>query len=366
MTETSEQNNKRYPGIALIGRYRTALMGAAALWVYYFHVLPVGLLEGTFLQETEWFFHRIGFCGVDMFFLLSAYGLYHRFSAGPVKSPGAYVRYLARRFLRIYPAIVPVALLIALTDNLPLRSLLPRLTFYESFAVNLYRFLWFVPCILVLYLLAPFYDKLFRRRLAGTDANGMAGIRVTAIAVLIALFLAFVGRSVVRPDLYALITRIPVFLIGYCLGYLSGIRGENVPPKKGAGVLLLMVLTLGNVLSYLLHRGMIPEFLPAANALCNVLIAPPLICFLTLAFARCERTRFSAVPIRIFAFFGTVSLEFYALQEWVWGKVETLRYNPVRMHALCLLIVVTGAYGLHALGDLFRGERSDQERENQK
>ena len=366
MKKPFEQDEKQMPVFGLIGRYRTALMGFAALWVYYFHVLPVGLFEGTFLQETEWFLHRVGFCGVDMFFLLSAYGLYHRFSSRPIDGVAAYGRYLGQRLLRIYPVIVPVAVLVALADNLPFRSLIPRLTFYDSFAVNIYKFLWFVPCILILYLLVPFYDRLFRHRVSRGEPDGKSGICFTAVAIAVVLALGLALKGILRPDLYALYSRIPVFCIGHLFGHLSGIRTSPVTRSKGAWGIALLLLTTGNVLSYLLHRGLIPEFYPMANALCNVLIAPPVTCFFTYLFSQCERTRFSKWLIRIFAFFGTVSLEFYALQEWVWEKVQLLRFNPVRLHLLCFLIVVIGACGLHTLVTTARGQRRDQDGENEK
>lgn len=362
----SEQNEKQYPVLALIGRYRTALMGVAALWIYYFHVLPIGLFEGTPLQETEWFLHRVGFCGVDMFFLLSAFGLYHRFSSRPINDAAAYFRYLGRRLLRIYPVIVPVAVLIALADNLPFRSLIPRLTFYDSFAVNIYKFLWFVPCILILYLLAPFYDLLFRRGISSGEPDGRTGIRFTVGAIAVVLVLGLILRGVLRPDLYALFTRIPVFCIGYLFGYLSGIRGTGVTRNRGAWMGAFLLLTAGNVLSYFLHKDLIPEFYPMANALCNVLIAPPVTCFFTYLFAQCEKSRVSKWVIRSLAFFGTISLEFYALQEWVWEKVKSLRFNPMRLHLLCFLIVVIGACGLHTLVTMTRGQRRDQDREDEK
>lgn len=328
---------------------RTALMGFAALWVYYFHIMPVGLFEGTPLAEFEWFIHRIGFCGVDIFMFLSAYGLYHRFRRSPVKTAGDYLRYMGKRLLRIYPVIIPVALLIALVDNLPLRSLLARLTFYDSFAISIYKFLWFVPCILVLYLLAPFYHRLFELSAENHRKNGTGFITpqiLTAIMILCVCVTGFLLRSILRPDLYALVNRIPVFVMGFYFGSLGEVEVKSWKP--------LLVLTIGNLLAYAVNRELIPDIVPSTNALVHCLIAPPLVIFLSRLFCVCRR---KGVP-GVFSFFGVISLEFYALQEWVWGKVDRLGINAGRKQVLCFLVVVIGAYGLKGIREHCRGTKS--------
>ena len=342
-----------------ISRQRTALMGFAALWVYYFHVVPVGALEGTAFEEVEWFLHRIGFCGVDMFFFLSAYGLYHGFRKRPVKSVSEYGKYLGRRLERIYPVIIPVAVVIALADNLPLRSLVPRLTFYDSFAINIYKFLWFVPCVLVLYLLAPLYDMLFERvRVKKETGASFSPLYLTVAGIVIAVVFGFLLRTTIRWDLYALVNRIPVFLLGFYFGYRDD--SGKVSGKHSLWIALL-VLTAGNVVSYLVNKGIWPELVPSMNALCNVLIAPPLILLLTALFGACERNPVSGILPRVFAFFGVVSLEFYAVQEWVWSKLEPLDINMTRRQVACFLICMVAAYGLHACATaLLRGVKYER------
>ena len=57
--------------LALISKYRNALMGVAALIICYFHeFLPV-FPNGTFLYEVEDLIIRVSFYGVDVFMLLS-------------------------------------------------------------------------------------------------------------------------------------------------------------------------------------------------------------------------------------------------------------------------------------------------------
>ena len=78
----------------LISRHRSELMGLAMLWVVLFHCFH---LEIT--QPQLKFFKEIGFCGVDIFILLSGMGQY--VSLTKAKSLR---EYYSRRLLRILPA----------------------------------------------------------------------------------------------------------------------------------------------------------------------------------------------------------------------------------------------------------------------
>ena len=149
------QNTMEYPaGYALLSRYRSELMGLAMLWVMLFHAYEfhfgVGLLDA---------FKELGFGGVDMFILLSGLGLYGslvRRKDEPMRS------YLLRRCGRILPTYWLVV---------GLYSLWLRLQGRISLSVGLWSlstlhywfhipgsFNWYVPAILALYLLAPFWS----------------------------------------------------------------------------------------------------------------------------------------------------------------------------------------------------------------
>ena len=81
----------------LLSRYRSALMGVATLWVMLFHAYPFEF--GVLPLDA---FKAVGFCGVDLFILLSGMGLSVSLQrrAGQERL-GAYYR---RRLSRILPA----------------------------------------------------------------------------------------------------------------------------------------------------------------------------------------------------------------------------------------------------------------------
>lgn len=62
-------------GFDLLSKYRTAIMGFAALWILFSHVWLRVFYSIPFLSHIEEFIKKIGFCGVDIFLFLSGLGL---------------------------------------------------------------------------------------------------------------------------------------------------------------------------------------------------------------------------------------------------------------------------------------------------
>lgn len=56
-------------------KYRTAVMGFAALWIMFFHEGMVLYFSNPLLYNLERFVKKTGFAGVDIFLLLSGMGL---------------------------------------------------------------------------------------------------------------------------------------------------------------------------------------------------------------------------------------------------------------------------------------------------
>ena len=78
-TDTKAQND-----LSLLFKYRKFLMGFAALWILMTHEWQIVTNETSFFFVTENFIKRIGFCGVDIFLLLSGMGLYYSLEKNPV------------------------------------------------------------------------------------------------------------------------------------------------------------------------------------------------------------------------------------------------------------------------------------------
>lgn len=146
--------------LANISRYRGELMGAAMLFVILFHVsLP---------REDAFFgLRRMGNIGVDIFLFLSGMGLWFSWT----KHPSLRHFYL-RRFLRIYPAWLLIACLYYIPDFLCLDitrhqghstniiDLIGDITINWDFWLHDELTFWYIPCIMFLYVVSPFYMRL--------------------------------------------------------------------------------------------------------------------------------------------------------------------------------------------------------------
>ena len=140
--------------------YRTELMGAAMLFVMLFHV-------GMDRHSTFYALHRIGNVGVDIFLLLSGIGLWYAWQKKP-----SLKHFYWRRFVRLYPAWLIMAMLFYIPNHIntpgggyspDIINLVLNILFGWSFWRCDDLTFWFIPAIMALYLVAPFYLRLIRR-----------------------------------------------------------------------------------------------------------------------------------------------------------------------------------------------------------
>lgn len=145
--------------LANISRFRAEQMGAAMLFVILFHVA---------LDRGDPFYglRRCGNVGVDIFLFLSGVGLWFSW----VKTPDV-LRFYRRRLLRIVPTWIVVATAFYLPDYLGARrfshsivDLIGDITINWDFWLHDELTFWYVPAIMALYLVAPWYMQLVQSR----------------------------------------------------------------------------------------------------------------------------------------------------------------------------------------------------------
>jgi peptidoglycan/LPS O-acetylase OafA/YrhL len=306
-----------------ISTYRDALMGMAILWIMLFHAeisLPGWLRPLTWLHET-------GYGGVDIFLFLSGLGLYYSLSKNPDAG-----RFYRNRFLRILPTYWAVILLTAVMEYLLLHRHTPWIELFymlstAGFWLNATKFDWYIPSILVLYLLFPLFFRMFRGR------EGAVTALVGLVGVGISLAIAHT-----RLD-YLLIftTRIPVFFIGAYAGFLIK-AGRDVRPAVQWMLLLLGLTALA--VAFLVwtpderwHNGTWwYPFILITGPLCIVL---------------------SRVHWNWLGWLGRYSLEIYLVHTLVFGlHKETARYfafdpSGCSAYGVYILISLPLAWALH-------------------
>ena len=194
-------------GYSLLSSHRSELMGVAMLWIMLFHCFPL-VIPVHFLDAVK----RIGFAGVDIFLLLSAMGL----TLSAISRPRRYGSYLVRRAGRILPAFyivtVPFYLWKVLTGRIAVRSALLNLVFLGYFLDAPDHVNWYIPALLVFYLLAPLMilavAKSGRARDIVTVCGCIVGVAVSELA-------ARIGLGHLLDFLY----RFPIFWVGVRLGF---------------------------------------------------------------------------------------------------------------------------------------------------
>jgi len=288
--------------------YRNELKGIAILWVVFFHA-QLGL-DGIWYQ-----IQRIGYGGVDIFFFLSGFGLYHS-----LEKDADLGRYLRRRGERLLPAYLPFCLL-WLAVMLPLhgaglassiRIALGNLTMSGYFAGAELNINWYVSGMALSLLLAPVFHAVLR-------AGKRFWLRASAlIGFLFALGLGYVGN-----EQYMAISRLPVFALGMVF---AAPRSEKISAKKAAFVLTAACIAGLAVLFVCLERYQEMLITYAMYWHPFVVIAPALCVGLSLLFSK--------VPDMVnkpFGWLGKASFEIFLFNVWaeLLGKRFGLADTPM-------------------------------------
>ena len=318
-------------GFQLLSKYRNALMGIAALSIYFFHAwIPITLepQESSvfYLSFLEHFLKQNGFLGVDIFFLLSGIGL--TFSVEKVSLPMFYYR----RLRRIILPFVTVGIIRGIVQNWGWSVIIGNITGFNFYTKDVNSFLWFVPAILTFYLFFPAYYKLFTK--------SQNKILFTAGVIMIWLLLSTIVKDTMREDLFGFTNRIPVFVIGILIGYLIR-NGKSATFTLHTYLLLFIMLCTGLYLSYLTEYEDFYLIVPISNCfLPTLLISISLSLLVSNLFKALEQRmpRFAKIILKVTGFFGMISLEFYCVQSWFIDIIPLLIEDGWSIHLINLML----------------------------
>ena len=185
----------------LLCDYRTPIMGLATLWVMYNHAMLMGLTAG---HEPFRFLQLSAHISVDIFFLLSGFGIYHSLSKNTIKD------YFIKRLARLLPVWGSFLLIHIIVDGsvfhltFSLKEIIGFLSF-QGFAARLgNQGNWYVYTIFLYYLIAPIPYSFFRE-----SKHRLTTCCILTAVVWVASYSYFGNR-----DLLITFIRIPAFLIG--------------------------------------------------------------------------------------------------------------------------------------------------------
>lgn len=183
-----------------ISTYRSELMGWSILWIMMLHF--------TFNQiKPLGFISQYGFAGVDIFLFVSGFGLFYS-----LDKDNNLARYYRKRLLRIFPTYY----IIGFITNLLLThdDILTFLFRYSTIGFWIGREYaeWFIPSIILLYLLAPFIKKIIDKR----------WFILISIIIASIFFIAFyyTDKEYILDRLhFFLLYRVPAFILGMICAY---------------------------------------------------------------------------------------------------------------------------------------------------
>lgn len=277
-------------------RHRNEIKGFAILWVVFFHARLN--LSGVLFDVQ-----RIGYGGVDIFFFLSGFGLYHSLEFNnDLKS------YIKRRIFRLMPAYLPFCL-IWLLVMIPVsgvgktgavRMAMGNLFMVGFFSGSPLKINWYLSALLLSLLLAPFFHAFLGK-----------GKRLGARGAILLVLLFCFGLAFIDNDAYMAISRLPVFVLGMLF---AGWTYER-PSKKTLAICLTCAFVAGIVVLYTTFDRFGELLITYAMFWHPFFLITPALC-VGLAWL------FSHTPEglrKLFSFVGISSFEIFLFNAWLDG-----------------------------------------------
>ena len=177
-----------------ISTYRSELMGWAILWIMMLHF--------TFNQiKPLGFIAQYGFAGVEIFMFVSGLGLYYS-----LEKDHHLIHFYRKRLLRIFPTYYILGIFASIflfSDNL-----LTYLFRYTTigFWIGREYWEWYIPSLVVLYIIAPFLKTLI-------DKHKYLTIGIFTVIIL-GLALYLIDKEQMDRSHFFFLYRIPAFIFG--------------------------------------------------------------------------------------------------------------------------------------------------------
>ena len=273
----------------------------AAFQILFFHLWAP--LTST---QIEQFILKTAYVGVDMFFFLSAYSLAGR--------EIDYVPFLKDRVLKLYAKFAFFVLIMALfSKSFGVIRVVKSLTLIEFFQKGGGAFLWFIPAILILYIIYPLFLKW--------------NSRFKVIWVLLIWLVAgvFSEHVLSYTAVFIFTNRIPVILAGYL--FKTYCTHNNNLRRS-----FIVLIPLGVLLLHMYGFKVRLNF--PIKDMFYVLAIPTVLGLVTLS----SYVKKYAVTESL----GSITLELYAVQMIFGQRILMWAYNVFNKNALLTNIFVTG------------------------
>lgn len=260
---------------------KKAIMFVASLLILIFHFWICISSKTSPIFKYELFIRQICFIGVDIFFFISAFSIYG------VKTD-EYLKFIKKRFIKVYLLFIIFSIIAFFYNNWSLKELILTISGMSLFIKGGGSFLWFVPAIMLMYILLPLYGFV-------EEKNKY----ILPITMILWVILAFtLSNYSSYKEIFIFLNRVPIILIGY---YFSKYKIIDKLSKKIVILLSIIGSISGILLLYYFLRGnfYIRDF--------YYVLAIPLVIGIILLVN--EMPKFNFINK-----IGSITLEIYALQ----------------------------------------------------
>jgi hypothetical protein len=210
-----------------------------------------------------------------------------------------------------------MAVVLAFANGWTIFTFLKNLLGIAFFTESIYALLWFVPAIMVFYLLFPLYYVIFKK--------AHSKILFTSAMIGLWLIASLLLKNHLRYDLFGFTNRIPIFLVGILLGWIF--KKGSPPFPKWTWVVFSAMFITGLITAYYTNYKGLYLLVPVSNCCVpNFLMAISGTFLFTKGLELLDQhgKKFGQMLLIFFRFFGTISLEFYCVQELVGEKIKLL------------------------------------------
>lgn len=316
----------------IISKYRTELMGLAIIWVILYHIL----LTQNPTPYSFGIFNSIignGYGGVDIFIYLSGFGLVRSWNNSIKKAKSPIKDFYIKRLIRLMPAYCIICILFSIyRDSI--------LTFILSFStighwINKGRYDWYVPTILIFYLLFPYIYNI-------TQKFKLKFICIIFVSTMIICIFFNLYSS--HEDIRMLsLSRLPIFI----LGLYHGIHQEKISALSSS-VYKYIMMTIGIIILFILKNSNLSIFYVSGIYQLPFFFIVPGLCQLIGNVLHILKNNHLN---RLIAIFGMLSYEFYLVHLKLIENIASFPlYSSINKWFFLILlssIISISTYALH-------------------
>ena len=300
------------------------IMGLAALFIILFHLFPVSRSNDV-VSSVIRYIVMTGYIGVDIFFFMTGYMAYF-------SKTDNYFQYIKRKFLNIYPIFIFSCVLCIIMGKISVTKAILTSTGIDFIVNGGGSLLWFIPAIMIFYLLVPFYLKLVKKM------NNIQ-LFIISMAVWAVIMLAlenFVGNHSIN----IFLCRIPIILLGMTLAKYEG--KWKVSHKFISALLLLMIgIFLTGRFAYMVKVNFLISdifYIVAIPYVFGIILLTDVI--------------FGKIKSYLLNFLGKISLELYCFQmvfgSLIFGKVIRYINSSILAFGIVFVIIAVLSYLLNS------------------